>query len=279
MKLSRQLALFYIRAKFNFLSAISKKVAARQAFELFCTPPTRDVLGFPEIFSEAEQLGFTFGSYAIAGYRWNKGGAKKVLILHGFESAAINFAGYVKPFLEKNYEVLAFDAPAHGRSSGKKINGLIYRDFVKYICEQYGPIHSYIGHSFGGFAVCLALAELPHNENYRIALVAPAAETSTAIDNLFSLLHLDSKVRKEFENIIYSISGHPVSWFSIGRAMENIQAKIIWLHDENDKTTPLRDAIRVKENWPGIEFVITKGLGHSRIYRDEKVIAAIAAFL
>jgi len=57
----------------------------------------------------------------IKGWRWNHPAERKVLILHGFESSAINFDRYVKPLIKKGYEVLAFDAPAHGRSGSKTI--------------------------------------------------------------------------------------------------------------------------------------------------------------
>ena len=40
MKLAQRLAIGYIRTKFKLLSSISKKKAAAQAFELFCTPLT-----------------------------------------------------------------------------------------------------------------------------------------------------------------------------------------------------------------------------------------------
>ena len=80
-----------------------------------------------------------------------------MLILHGFESTAINFEGYVEPLIKKGYEVLAFDAPAHGHSSGKRITAIVYRDLVEYVDEHYGPVRSYLGHSFGGFVLSLAL--------------------------------------------------------------------------------------------------------------------------
>ncbi|HLG41383.1 MAG TPA: alpha/beta fold hydrolase, partial [Chitinophagaceae bacterium] len=213
MRISQHISLYLIRAKFKFLSAISKKKAAQEAFKLFCTPPTRERKEIPGIFKNAEELKFRFGEYNIVGYRWNKGGRRKVLINHGFESSAVNFSVYINPLIEKGYEVLAFDAPAHGRSNGKRITAIIYRDFIKHIHEQYGPVHSYMGHSLGGFALCLALAEMQNDENYRVVLIAPASQTSTAIDNFFSFIHLDGKVRAEFENIITAISGHPVSWF------------------------------------------------------------------
>jgi pimeloyl-ACP methyl ester carboxylesterase len=280
MKLGQRIALNFIRAKFNLLSAISKKNAAEQAFKLFCTPPSRDKKKLPAVFQEAEKLHFRFSEYDIAGYRWNKGGQRKVLILHGFESSVVNFFSYIHPLVKKGYEVLAFDAPAHGRSSGKRVTAIIYRDLIKYVNEHYGPVQSYMGHSLGGFVLSLALAEMPHDENYRVVFIAPSSETSTAITNFCKFIGLNDKVRKEFENIITRVSGHPVSWFSISRTLKNIQAKILWMHDEDDQVTPLKDALKVKEeNYPNIQFVITKGLGHSRIYRDPEVGRTIVDFL
>jgi pimeloyl-ACP methyl ester carboxylesterase len=172
-----------------------------------------------------------------------------------------------------------FDAPAHGRSSGKRVTAIIYRDLIKYIHGHYGPVQSYMGHSFGGFAACLALAELSHDESCRVALIAPASQTTTAIDNFFSLIQLNNKIRPEFEHMIEMKGGHPVSWFSVNRTMKTIQAKVLWIHDEDDLVTPLHDAKKVEaENYPNIQFLITKGLGHSRIYRDAEVIKKVVDF-
>ena len=280
MKLGQRVSLFYIRTKFKFLSAISKKKAAEKAFQLFCTPPSRDKKELPANFNSAEKLQFRFKESDVVGYRWNRGGHKRVLILHGFESSAINFAGYIDPLIKKGYEVLAFDAPAHGYSSGKRITAIIYRDLIKYIDEHYGPVHSYIGHSLGGFVLSLALAEMPHDEKHRAVFIAPSAETSSAITSFFKVIKLDGQVRKEFENLIEKISGRPVSWFSISRTLKEMQARVLWVHDEDDQVTPFRDALKVKgENYSNVQFVITKGLGHSRIYRDSAVINAVVDFL
>ena len=158
MKLIQKFAVGYLRAKFKLLSSLSKKRAAEKAFELFCTPKYRNTKPLPQVFEDAEKIHFKFEQYTIRGYRWNKGGNRKALILHGFESSAINFDKYIKPLVKKDYEVMAFDAPAHGRSSGKQITALIYRDLIKYLNDQYGPIQSYIAHSFGGLALSFALA-------------------------------------------------------------------------------------------------------------------------
>lgn len=280
MKLSQQLALGYIRTKFKLLTAISKKKAAARAFELFCTPQRRNLKTPGPVFKQAEKLQLNVEGITVNGWRWNAGGERKVMIIHGYESSVVNFDRYVRPLINKGYEVLAFDAPAHGRSGGKKVTAPLAAKTIREVNRQFGPIQSFMAHSFGGLAVSLALEEISHTPDYRLVLIAPATETVTAIDSFFTFLKLDPSVRKEFDRIIIRKGGVTPSWYSVGRAMKNIRAKVLWIHDEDDEITPLKDVVKVvEENHPHIEFVITKGLGHRRIYRDNKVTKRIVDFL
>ena len=281
MKFSQRLALSYNRTKFKLLSAISKKKAARKAFELFREPQRRHRKPLPEIFAEAENLHFSIEGATITGWRWNHPADKKVLIVHGFESSVTNFDDYIGLLIKKGYEVLAFDAPAHGRSGGKTITAPLYKDTIKEINKLYGPIDSFIAHSFGGLAVSLALEEIKHTDFTKLVLIAPATETEGAIDSFFKTIRLDDPlVREEFEKVIIKEAGVNSSWYSIRRAMNNIRAKTLWLHDHEDDTTPISDAIKVQqENHRNINFVFSTGLGHRRIYRDNKVQKAILDFL
>jgi predicted alpha/beta hydrolase len=170
MKLSQRLALSYLRTKFKLLSAISKKKAAEQAFQLFCTPQRRNRKPLPRIFSEAETLQLRLDGISITGWRWNQGGHKKLILLHGFESSVINFDRYIRPFLKKGYEVLAFDGPAHGRSGGKTISAPLYKKMITEVNKRFGPIDYFISHSFGGLAVSLAMEEMKHTRDNRIVL-------------------------------------------------------------------------------------------------------------
>jgi pimeloyl-ACP methyl ester carboxylesterase len=280
MKLTQQLTLSYVRTKFKLLSSVSTKRAAEKALDLFRTPQERLVKRPPGIFNEAEKLQFELEGLSIYGYRWNHSGDRKVLIIHGFESSIVNFDHFVQPLVNKGYEVLAFDAPAHGLSGGKTITAPLFAKMITTIHQDYGPVKSFIAHSFGGLSLSLALESIQHDESYRVVLIAPATETKTAVDQFFHLLKLNGDVRKEFDKLLTQIGGHDAEWYSIRRAVKNIKAKILWLHDEDDPQTPLRDAVKVKnENWPNIKFIITKGLGHSKIYRDPETVKRIVDFL
>lgn len=185
------------------------------------------------------------------------------------------------PLVQKKYEVLAFDAPAHGGSEGKTVNAVEYAAMIKKIIALYGPVQGFIAHSFGGIAVCLALEEMPHDKNTKLVLIAPATETSSAIDGAFTILGLKSKaLRKSFDEVIFNKSGKETTWFSVRRALKNIKATVLWIHDEADNITPVSDALKVKEDHlSNVHFMITKGLGHSKIYRDATVKKAATDFL
>ena len=280
MKLIQKLAVVYLRLRFRLLGSFSSQKAAAKALDLFCTPQERLKKKPSKIFFTAEQLKFNLGELNIRGFRWNHNAGRKVLIIHGFESSIVNFDHYVPSLIKKGLEVLAFDAPAHGISDGKRITAPLFADMIIKIHERYGPITGFVGHSFGGLALSLALEQIAHDETYRAVLIAPATESTTAIDQFFELLQLNGVVRKEFDQLITQIGGHPPEWYSIRRAIRNIKAQILWLHDERDLQTPLSDALKVKNDQrPNVTFVITRGLGHRKIYKDSQTVERVAEFL
>src|SRR6478672_8206508 len=280
MPLAKKLLLRYIRTKFRLLSSVSKKKAAEQAFKLFCTPQLRNRKKLPPVFEKAEKLSFRLDGETVRGYRWNPSAGKKALILHGFESSVVNFDRYVKPLVQKGYEVLAFDAPAHGRSSGKTINAMIYKDFIKAVYNTFGPIQSFLAHSFGGLALSLALEEIPHDDSYKVVLIAPATETITAANMFFDFLKLNPTLRPYFNQIIKEKSGRTDDWFSVARAIKSFHAQVLWVHDKEDNMTPFSDIQNVIDaQLPHVQFLVTQGLGHRRIYREATISKAVIDFL
>ena len=279
MKITQKLGISYISTKIKLLSLLSKKKAAEKAFEIFCTPFVKSKR--KEHPKNATPVSFKINNVTIYGHRWNHPQPKKILLLHGFSSAAHKFDRYVNPLIKKGYEVLSFDAPAHGHSEGATTNALEYSQTIEKIVTLYGPIQRFIAHSFGGIGLSLAMENITHDAATKIVFIAPATETTSAIDGALAMLKINSPaIRKEFDNIILKKSGKPTEWFSVRRALKNITAQILWLHDEDDDITPLNDALKVKgDNHNNINFVITKGLGHRKIYHDATVKKAILNFL
>jgi pimeloyl-ACP methyl ester carboxylesterase len=281
MKIKKKVAFLAIRIKLKLLSLISRRLAGKAAFKVFCTPFPAAINNKTGIFDHGEPLKFTVNNALVRGFRFNHPADHKILILHGFSSTCRNFHWYISAFVNKGYEVLAFDAPAHGSSEGKRVNALDYSKMIREAYRLYGPFNGYLAHSFGGISVSLALEGLPHDEKTKLVLIAPATETISAIDDAFKMLGLGSeRIKNALKEEIFAISGKKAEWFSIRRAIKNINAATLWIHDKDDDVTPLRDVLKVREDAPpNVEFLITEGLGHRKIYRDEAVKKRVADFL
>ncbi len=281
MNVQKKLAITYLKNKLTILTLLNKRIGGRQAFKLFCTPLIRYKGKEAEVYKNGKPLQFKLNGNMVRGYECNPGGPKTALMLHGFSSSCHKFDKYAIALIEKNYRVLAFDAPAHGFSEGSQVNALEYSQMIQKVAELYGPIDAYIGHSFGGISACLALEQIPHTASTKLVLIAPATETSSAIDGALNFLKITNpKVRQALDEHIYMISQQPTEWYSIRRAIKNIKASVLWLHDEDDDITPLSDALKVKEdNNPNVQFIITKGFGHQRIYKDAGIKQTIMNFL
>ncbi len=285
MKLAQKLAISYTRAKLHILALVSEKKAAKRAIDIFFTPIMRPSKKTPRIFAKGERLSFRLEGDIVRGHRWlpehlQDAVPQRVLLLHGFESGTKKFEEYFVALLDKGYEVLAFDAPAHGQSGGRQLNLLLYTAMIRKIVEEYGPVQSYLAHSFGGLAVVHFLESVPHTPKTKLVLIAPATETVTSIDLFFRFLQLNDGVRKEFDELIFERTGRRPEYFSIRRAMHHIKAAVLWFHDEEDQITPVADAKKVKEDHhKNIKFIFTKGLGHRKIYRDKGVMEKVLEFL
>ena len=280
MNVQKKILLLVVRIRLSILSVLNPTLAGKEIFRLFCTPFATNKKNTYAEFANAEPISFLVNNLRVSGYRSNLPSAKKVLLLHGFSSSCNKFHHFAYPLVAKGYEVIAFDAPAHGSSEGRQVNALIYAEAIKKAAELYGPFHAYIAHSLGGLAICLALEDMYVPTETKLVLIAPVAETTTAINNAFALLKMkNKKLRHIMEQEILRVSGKPVEWFSIRRALKNIPANVLWIQDEDDNITPMKDAMTVKNDLLAhVKFLITSGLGHQKIYRDAQVINAVVDF-
>lgn len=280
MNVQKKFAFKVIRIQLNLLSRISPKLTGKQGFRLFTTPLTLPSLKKTSSFQSHEAVSFVWNGLRIRGYRCNAGAGRKALILHGFSSSVHTFEHFIQPLINAGYEVLAFNAPAHGDSEGKRAHAIDYANVIKTINQEFGTIDAYIAHSFGGLGLALALEELS-GDNVKAAFIAPATETTTAIRLGLKMLGVENnRVKTALENEVQCISGKPASWFSIRRAIKNTRANILWIHDEDDDITPISDVFPVQnDKHSHISFLFTSGLGHRKIYRDHAVMQHVINFL
>jgi len=279
MTRTQQMMLSYFKTKIRLASLASVRWGAQIAFDMFSTPYRKSKKPKPTIFKQAENIKITVNDCQINGYKWNPSANKQLLILHGFESRAYKFDMYIAPLLNKGWGITIMDAKAHGKSEGKQIILPDYVAMIETLEKIYGKFSGYLAHSFGGIAVSLHLEKSP-NDDAKLALIAPATETETAILLFSKIVGLKAQVVNTIDDLILEKSGKPTSFYSLKRIVPTLNNKILWVHDQNDKITPLSDVQPLIDQHPrNVEFVITNGLGHSRIYKEEKVIDRVVDFL
>jgi pimeloyl-ACP methyl ester carboxylesterase len=84
---------------------------------------------------------------------------RQFLLVHGWESRATQLAGFVDALVTGGFRVIALDGPAHGQSAGKQANQLLFAQAVLKVSQQLGPFEGIVGHSMGGSALGIALAD------------------------------------------------------------------------------------------------------------------------
>ncbi len=281
MKLIQRIALKYYHLKLSAIETVSIKAAGNSAFKLFCTPYTRKRKRYlPEAFLKAKKLTFSFQSHQIHGFEWipPKSNGEKLLICHGFDSHCFKFALYIEPLIKSGYTIYAFDAPAHGLSSGKQITALLYADLILEINKRFGNLDVILAHSFGCIASVLAI-EKTIIKPKKLILLAPATETTRSIIDFIRLLKLSPALKNEIEQIIIKKGEKPSSWYSVARVVKDIPIPTLWVHDKFDPITPYEDMSYLeKSGLKHIKFIITEHLGHS-LYRNSDVSQQVINWL
>ncbi len=281
---SERVYLKYLRTKFKTLAILSPVKAAEIAFDLFCTPyPKYKKTKAPAIFHQAQKISLTLpDGIEIKGFEWQptQPNGKTVLIAHGYASFFYKFEQYIQPLLKEGFRVIGFDAPGHGRSQGKYINVIIYRDAIHAIMKAFGPIDHFIGHSLGGLTLSLVAESIEAPETHKFVLIAPATKTTTTFEGFFSLMHFSKDLKKAYIDLVESLAARPMSYFEADRAIEDFKGKVLWVHDQDDPVCPYKDLENFKNKQPNhTEFLITNGLGHNKIYKTQAVIDKIVQFL
>lgn len=258
------------RAGLNGLGRISSPLAGRLAFHFFCTPfrypePPRET----QVLREAERFSISFQDIHLAAYAWGQG--PTVLLVHGWSGRGSQLGAFVEPLVAAGHRVVAFDLPAHGRTSGRRTNALVATEAVLRVGEELGPLRGVIAHSFG--ALCTTLALRDGLNAGRVAYVAPAARAIQAVRGFSRQFGLSWPAEWGLRGEMERRFG-PEIWprFSARVCAPRLNVPALIVHDLDDVEVPYREGQLLAHSWPGARLVTTAGLGHRRILRDDRVI-------
>jgi pimeloyl-ACP methyl ester carboxylesterase len=248
----------------NGLARIAPQLTGRLAFDLFCWPRRRSVKPEEAAFlATADVVHETVGDRRVAVYCWGFRGPV-VLLAHGWESHAGRWRKLAPRLVEAGYQVVAVDAPGHGRSPGRHFNMVLYAEVLRTLLQRYGPIEAVIGHSVGGAAAIWALGTVsPAFRPSKAIVLAAFSELQTVMDGARHSTGVNRRVMDGFNNYLIKRVGQPVEHYSVARMATRLQGVDgLLIHDRGDRVTPFRESLRLAEAWPGARLWETQGFGH-----------------
>jgi len=272
------LALLPLRGFFRASAHIAPTLAAPLARRLFCAPrgPRRIRIDFSRVPSH-EEFALPYKQETLYGRAWNLDrGRPRVLLAHGWAGWGLQFSHFITPLLEAGFEVLSFDQPAHGASTGSAVTLPDFARVLMTLDRNFGPFHAVIGHSLGGAASSYALS-LGMRANKAVLIGAPAdAEAETR--RFARALWIPEAARAAMQRAIEQDEGVRLSELRAATIAPRLTQPALLIHDLADREVSV-SALQEYSLWPNSQAMVTEGLGHTRILRDAQVIARTVEFL
>lgn len=252
---------------FVFLNRFFPSVTARMITKIMASPRVRPLKEFEEeVLEKAHKERVPYLQFEVQRYSWGNPSHPKALMIHGWEGRAGNFGALVETLIQKGYHVIAYDAPAHGKSSRGKVSMFQVLSFVSEMIGVHQP-EILISHSFGSVCAAFSLMDhpdllirqwfmvtTPNNFKDRINDMAQKFGLTRSTKNqLVKLLAKDTPVSMDEMNMKY-----------VGERISNLQEGII-VHSVSDKILPISNARKAQQALPNTEMIELEGLGHYAI--------------
>ena len=263
----------------KILELISSRLANFFGIRLFITPvnfpiPKREQymlksaqkkrLYIPEIKKEIE----------ILSYGYSK---KKVLLVHGWSGRSTQLFAFADKLLENGYMVISFDGPAHGKSTGRTTMMPEFLKTIEKINTTFGPFEAAIGHSFGATSLYNAAATFLDIKTF--IAIGSGDRISDIISNFVKNLYLNEKSAKKIQLGLEKKWMIHVDDFSSSTVAKKIKIPVLVVHDIIDGDVPVSCAYRIRQNLEKGSLLITNGLGHTKILRNNEIVHKSIKFI
>jgi pimeloyl-ACP methyl ester carboxylesterase len=258
-----------LRPVLRFLSMVSPRFTVSLLAHLLMKPPRRAV-DRDDLDALEGARRFTVWSDGRRLSAWSWGSGPTVLLVHGWGGRGAQLGDFVRPLVHAGRRVVAFDAPAHGRSDGCQSSVVDMARAVMDVAAVVGDVDAVIAHSAGGAATTLALqAGLTAK---RLLYVAPALRPGGFLQKLMRLLGIEVGLRNATRAFMERRVGRSFDALHADVATPQPATDLLVVHDENDRVVPITEGRALAERWTGARLVTTRGFGHSRLLHDPEVV-------
>lgn len=263
----------------KFISFISPKLATLFAAKLFTTP-TKHKIPKRELEMDGKSIQKLIKiptiNKKVVLYQYGES-EKKILLAHGWSGRGTQLFKIADELIKVGYSTISFDAPAHGKSSGKTT---IISDFIETILEierQFGPFEGAVGHSLGGMSLLNAVKKgLAINH---LAIIGSGDIVQDILDDFVKKLELKPKTSNQLRLYFEKKYGEDMNNYSAYKSAMEVSIPVLVIHDKNDVEVPVEAGIHIHKHLKNGELFLTEGLGHRKILGNHEAIEKVVQFI
>jgi pimeloyl-ACP methyl ester carboxylesterase len=281
-----------IRAAFGLACAISPRLAGSLALRLFSTPLKTKRLSPAEArlaerakerLAGAERLVIASNGSRVVAYRFS-GGLKPtgqtIILIHGWMSGARFMLAMVDPLVALGHQVVCFDLPAHGESSGKVTNLSACAQALVDLIDHVGGVDRIIAHSFGGAVTAYALSRIRPGQlgsKGRITLIASPNQLKIVTERFAAAIGLTPAALKVYQDQLCAPLGATLAEMDGNIMFAAAGYPLDIIHSIDDPEVSIEEARRYTQMGATARLREVDGLGHRQVLYKPAAIAAVVA--
>ena len=231
-----------------------------------------------ELPSQNDSVSLPYRYGHIVTHSW--GSSDKIIYLvHGWESNSSWMKGFITPLVSQGYRVIAFDMPAHGRSSSQPTHLLDFSATLEYVMSVYGKAFGILAHSFGGTATVLLMRDKQHLLPKKLCLISPMKSLDSHLQVFNTVTGLSERMMDKLSIRLKQHYALEAKRTDITQLIQDVSLPGLLIHDEHDRLIPIDVAHRLASAWNDSRFIKTQSLGHRKILSDPFVIRQVTNYM
>ncbi len=264
----------------RLMSILLPQQVANRAYQQLTQPQVHKLREHElSVLDQAQKTRIPFQSFDIQLYQWGEKG-EPILLIHGWEGQAGNFADWIGPLLDAGFVVHAFDAPSHGFSTRGGASLFEFGQLVELLIDRFG-VQKLLSHSFGGVATTFALTDRPDLTIERYGILTIPNRFLDYVEDTARKYGMTESVKQRLLDRVQRETGYDPATLVVSdfvQKIDSVKAALL-IHDREDQVIPFSKAEDVAAAWKPVVLEPVTGTGHFRILRTPEVIDRMVGWL